>query len=159
MYDSLGESFPQMPREATVVPDWKRMGLISLPTMSREYVDEKERCRIRLRYEELVVSLVEHNDAYLDNHLGLGFQVHHAGHTEGKNRFIAHSHVLFIAIKTLSLDISVDGNTATLTGRQKIIYKLSVEQRKDIYDFRIKMKKKAGLWLICGIWYERKLKC
>ena len=153
MDGTLGELFLQMPREATVVPDWKRLGLIALPTMSREYVEGKERSMIRMRYDEFVESLVEHNDVYLDDHLGLGFQVHHAGYTEGKNRFIAHSNVLFLDIKTLALDISLDGNTATLTGRQEIIYKRSIKQRKDIYDFRIKMKKKEGSWFISGIWY------
>ncbi len=151
-----GSLFPQLPREATAVPDWKRMGLVPLATMSRESVEEKERSMIRMRYEEFVESLVEHNDAYLDEYLGLGFQVHHAGYTEGKNRFISHSHVLFKVIRTLSLDMQLDGNAAMLAGRQEITYRRRDQpQQTEVYDYRIKMKKREGVWLICGIRYEK----
>ena len=151
-----GTLFPQLPREATAVPDWKRMGLVPLATMSRESVEEKERSMIRMRYEEFVESLVEYNAAYLDDCLGSGFRVHHAGYTKGKKRFIAHSHVLFMAIRTLSLEISVDGHAAMLAGKQEITYRRrDMPQRTEVYDYRIKMKKREGVWLICGIWYEK----
>lgn len=155
---SLGKVFTQLPQKARTVPEWKRLGLQTLSTVSQEEREEQRRENLKWYYDQLVENMVKSDNSDLDELLGYGFQIIHEKHVAGKFDFINRTDVRFIDIQTLSYETEDKGNTAAITGQQKITYFRQRQQKTEPYNFRITLKSMNGSWKISGIkyWKEKK---
>ena len=153
-----GESFAVRPKEATVVPDWKRMGMRSLSAELREERQHALEHRLLTDCRAFMEAMVRRDQVWQDDNLAGSFQATHDGHTASRPEFIIAGNVRFHKIETLSVEVSTDGDRAVFTGRIRVSYQLLPSRRSgtEFCDFRLRMGKDGkGGWRFTRAWFGR----
>ena len=153
-----GMCFAIKPKEATVVPDWERMGMRSLGAELRDEMMQGLKDSLLKDYHKFMEAMVRRDQVWQNDHLDGSFQVDHGGHTASRPDFVCAEYVRFHKIETLTVEVNVDGNKALFTGRIRVKYQLLPSRRigTEVYDLRLRMGKSDKMgWRFTRAWFGK----
>ena len=152
-----GELIPVKPREATMVPDWERLGLRSLGGELREELVKEQESRLWFSCYEFMRAMEERDRVWQDKYIDGSFQMSHAGHNVTRQAFINAEDVCFHHIEVVPADLRKEANKVEFTGQIRVKYQLLPDRESDdeILDFRLRMKYNGAIWRFTRAWFSK----
>ena len=152
-----GELIPVKPREATMVPDWERLGLRSLGGELREELVKEQESRLWFSCYEFMRAMEERDRVWQDKYIDGSFQMSHAGHNVTRQAFINAEDVCFHHIEVVPADLRKEANKVEFTGQIRVNYQVLPDRESDdeILDFRLRMKYNGAIWRFTRAWFSK----